>query len=478
MTEAVNPGSTPAAETQALPYSKGYSTYVMWLLLGIYIINFLDRQVLNILIEDIKLELTLTDTQMGLLGGLAFAIFYTVLGIPIARLAERKNRAYIIGTSVAVWSGFTALCATAGNFWQLIAYRIGVGVGEAGCTPPAHSLIVDYVPKEKRASALAFYSMGTPIGSLVGLVMGGLVADAYGWRAAFLVAGLPGLVFALLAFFTLKEPRARLARHSAQVQAGMATFGETLRYLGTKKTFWFIAFAAAIKAFIGYGHAPFTASFFFRNHTEEVARLATYFGDIFGFDLQSRGFVGLALGIMGGTAGAIGAIAGGLIADRFGRNDLRAYMVTPAIASLVTIPVYITAVTIGSAPVAFCLLAINAFLGTLWYGPVYGTAQSVVPPHMRATAAAILLFIINLIGLGLGPVAVGALSDLSANMMLTNAGLSVEACKTAVGAAKATCASAVGEGVRYALIISALFGLIAFACFWIARKTIREDNIS
>ena len=156
MTAAVNPGSAPAADAEALPYSKGYSTYVMWLLLGIYIVNFLDRQVLNILIEDIKLELTLTDTQMGLLGGLAFAIFYTVLGIPIARLAERRNRAYIIGTSVAVWSGFTALCATAGNFWQLIAYRIGVGVGEAGCTPPAHSLIVDYVPKEKRASALAF----------------------------------------------------------------------------------------------------------------------------------------------------------------------------------------------------------------------------------------------------------------------------------------------------------------------------------
>jgi MFS family permease len=486
MTEAVDPGvataaapgATSAAGSEAPPFSKGYTSYVMWLLLGIYIINFLDRQVLNILIEDIKLELHLTDTQMGLLGGLAFAIFYTVLGIPIARLAERKNRAIIIGSSVAVWSGFTALCATAGNFWQLILYRIGVGVGEAGCTPPAHSLIVDYVPKEKRASALAFYSMGTPIGSLIGLIMGGLVADAYGWRAAFLVAGVPGLLFAALAVFTLKEPRARIARHAAQVQAASATFGETLRYLGTKKTFWFIAFAAAIKAFIGYGHAPFTASFFFRNHTEEVAELAAFFGGIFGFDLQSRGFVGLALGIMSGTAGTLGALAGGMIADKFGKNDLRAYMVTPAIASLLTIPVYILAVTISSAPLAFCFLAINAFLGTLWYGPVYGTGQSVVPPHMRATAAAILLFIINLIGLGLGPLAVGALSDFSANMMLTEAGLTVEACKTAAGAAKATCASAVGEGVRYALITSALFGLIAFACFWIARKTIREDNVS
>jgi len=372
----------------------------------------------------------------------------------------------------------TALCGIAQNFVQLVLFRIGVGVGEAGCTPPAHSLITDYVPKEKRASALAFYSMGTPLGGLLGTIGGGLIADAYGWRTAFFIAGLPGILFAVLALTTLKEPRKKLTAEFKRTQSAQPSFGTTLKVLFTKRTFWFIAFAAAIKAFIGYGHAPFTASFFFRNHTEEVARLAAYFGDTFGFDLQSRGFVGLALGIMSGTAGTIGAIAGGLIADKFGKNDLRAYMVTPAIASLVTIPIYIAAVTVGSAPVAFGFLAINAFLGTLWYGPVYGTGQSVVPPHMRATAAAILLFIINLIGLGLGPLAVGALSDFSANMMLTDAGLSVEACKTAAGAAKATCASAVGEGVRWALIISALFGLIAFACFWLARMTIREDNVS
>jgi MFS family permease len=423
---------------------------VMWLLLGIYIINFLDRQVINILAEPIKNDLKLADWQLGLMSGLAFAIFYTVLGIPIARLAERKNRAYIIGSAVAVWSGFTALCATATNFAQLIVYRIGVGVGEAGCTPPAHSLIVDYVAKEKRASALAFYSMGTPIGSLIGLVMGGIVADAYGWRAAFLIAGVPGLVFAALAFFTLKEPRRLMAQHAAQVAAASATFSQTMAYLGKKPTFWFIAFAAAIKAFIGYGHAPFTASFFLRNHTSEVAALAADFG------LKSVGFLGLALGLISGTAGAIGSITGGWIADRFGKKDLRAYMIAPGIASLITIPVYIFAVTVDSAAIGLCTLAINSFLGTLWYGPVYGTGQSVVPPHMRATAAAILLFIINLIGLGLGPLGVGILSD------YFNKGMGM-------GPA---------EGVRWALIVSALFGLAAFACFWLARRTIREDTVS
>ena len=459
MTEAVNSGTAPPASVDAptVPFSKGYTRYAMWLLLGIYAINFLDRQVINILAEPIKLELGLADWQLGLMSGLAFAVFYTVLGIPIARLAERSNRPVIIGTAVAVWSGFTALCAVAGNFWQLIIFRIGVGVGEAGCTPPAHSLIADYVPREKRASALAFYSMGTPIGGLLGLVMGGLVSDAYGWRAAFLVAGVPGLLFALLAIFTLKEPRRLLSEHAKKVAAAStATFSQTMAYLAKRRTFWLIAFAAAIKAFIGYGHAPFTASFFLRNHPDEIQRLASYFGLVMGYDLKSVGFLGLALGLIGGTAGAIGSLAGGWIADRFGRHDLRAYMVAPAIASLITIPIYITAVSIDSAAIALCILAINFFLGALWYGPVYGTGQSVVPPHMRATAAAILLFVINLVGLGLGPLAVGLLSD------WFNHGLGL-------GAA---------QGVRWALIVSASSGLVAFVCFWMARKTIREDTVS
>lgn len=456
MTEAVSTDVATTAkpavpDASATPFSTAYTRYAMFLLLGIYVVNFLDRQVINILAEPIKNDLGLADWQLGLMSGLAFAVFYTFLGIPIARLAERKNRAFIIGGAVAVWSGFTALCATATNFAQLIFYRIGVGVGEAGCTPPAHSLIADYAPKEKRASALAFYSMGTPIGSLLGLVMGGIIADAYGWRAAFLVAGAPGLIFAVLAFFTLKEPRRFLSEQAEKVRiANTATFGQTMAYLAKRPTFWFIAFAAAIKAFIGYGHAPFTASFFLRNHTAEVAALAD------GFGLKSVGFLGLALGLISGTAGAIGSYVGGWIADRYGKRDLRAYMIAPAIASLITIPVYITAVSIDSAAIALFILAINAFLGTLWYGPVYGTGQSVVPPHMRATAAAILLFIINLIGLGLGPLAVGILSDyLNKGMGLGSA-----------------------QGVRWALITSAMFGLVAFACFWMARRTIREDTVS
>ncbi len=440
--------TTPQQAQTITPVTAGYRSYAMGLLLVIYILNFVDRQVVNILAEPIKNELGLLDWQLGAMSGLAFAIFYTLLGLPIARYAEKGNRPYIIAVSLALWSAFTAVCGLAQNFVQLVLARIGVGIGEAGCTPPAHSLITDYVPKEKRASALAFYSMGTPLGSLVGMGLGGVIADAYGWRWAFIVCGLPGLILALIVALTLIEPRAKKVLDDVKrVAATGPSFKDALKVLTSKRTFWFIAFAAAIKAFIGYGHAPFTASFFLRNHGEEVAALAAQFG------LQSQGFLGLALGIVGGLAGALGAFVGGQIADKYGAKDLRAYASVPAVAALATIPVYCFAMTVDSAAIGIGTLAINAILGTLWYGPVYATAQSIAPAHMRATASAIMLFIINLVGLGLGPLAVGILSDY-----------------LAIGRSMGS-----AEGVRWALIISVLANFGAVALFWFARKTIREE---
>jgi MFS family permease len=350
-----------------------------------------------------------------------------------------------------VWSGFTALSGLAQNFVQLLLARVGVGVGEAGCTPPAHSLITDYVPKEKRASALAFYAMGTPLGSLVGMALGGLIADAYGWRMAFVVCGIPGVVLAIVAGLTLVEPRLRQAadelKARAQQMRDAKPFRDALAALRKKTTFWLIAFAAAIKAFIGYGQAPFAASLFYRNHAEETAALAAQFG------LQSGGFLGLALGLMAGIGGAIGVYIGGMIADRFGGRDYRAYVSVPAIASVAIIPIYIAGILSPSATFALACLFFGSILGALWYGPVYATAQTIVKPHMRATAAAVLLFIINLIGLGLGPLAVGAVSD-------------VFAMQFGLGEA---------EGVRYALLVSSLAGLAAAALFWAARATIRGE---
>ena len=259
-----------AAAPTAGPYARTYVRYAMWLLLAIYIVNFLNRQIITILAEPIKLELSLADWQLGLLTGLAFAMLYTILGIPIARVAEHSNRPRIISAAAVIWSGFTLLCGVAGNFWQILLFRLGMGAGIAGCTPPAHSLIVDYHPLEKRASAIAFYSLGGPIGALVGLVMGGLVYDAYGWRFAFFVAGVPGLVLGVVAFFTLREPRRILGLHVAKAAASAATFGQTLAYLSQRRTYWY---AAAGVSFLSFASgAAFMPSFYLRNHTDEVSQ--------------------------------------------------------------------------------------------------------------------------------------------------------------------------------------------------------------
>lgn len=449
MTDAV---ATPIAiEAEAPPpVSASYRNYALILLLLIYTLNFLDRQVLNILMEDIKKEFMLRDWQLGLLGGLAFAFLYTTMGIPIARYAERSNRPFIIGGAIAVWSGFTALCGFANSFWTLLLARVGVGLGEAGCTPPAHSLITDYVPKSRRASAIAFYSIGTPLGTVIGLILGGYIADTFGWRHAFWIAGAPGLIFAVLAAVTLVEPRKKLVADLKARAAAGPSFTDALKVLRSKKTFWLIAFAASIKAFVGYGHAPFTVSFFLREHGPQVAELAAHYG------VGVRTFMGFALGTVGGIAGIIGAWLGGVIADRFGARDIRAYVLIPALASVVTVPLYIVGVSVSDAMTAIIVLALPALLGTLWYGPVYASAQSLVPANTRATAAAVILFVINLIGLGLGPVGVGLLSD------MVGEGLGL-------GAA---------EGIRWALIISTLFGWGAAILFWMARKTIREEMVS
>ncbi|HEX7038294.1 MAG TPA: MFS transporter [Pseudomonadales bacterium] len=426
-----------------------YRTYAIGLLFVVYVFNFIDRQIVTILAEPIKRDLQIADWQLGLMTGTAFALFYCTLGIPIARLAERRSRPWIIGLSLAAWSGFTALCGLAQNFWQLVMARVGVGVGEAGCTPPAHSLIADYTPKEKRASAMAFYLLGNPIGALLGVVIGGLVADAYGWRTAFLLVGLPGIALAFVVVLTLVEPRlkraAALAREAAP--AAESTFGDALRVLLGKRTFWLMASGVSIVAFIGYGHAPFGASFFLRVHGAEIEQLAAQFG------LGAIGFVGLSLGLILGLAAGLGVFLGGVIGDRFGARDLGAYMSIPGIAVLVTVPIYTVALLLPTFLPVLPLLALNSVLVSLWQGPVYATVQNITPVQMRATAASIFLFIANLIGLGLGPLAVGFASDILAGPF-------------GLGSA---------EGVRWALIGSQFLAIPAFVCFWIARRTIREE---
>lgn len=435
---------TVQPQTEAVPLvSAGYRRYALFVLMIVFAVNFLDRQVINILAESIKHDLGLADWQIGLMTGFAFAIFYSTFGIPIARLAERLNRPYIIATAMTIWSGFTALCGLAQNFGQLLALRVGVGIGEAGCTPPAHSLITDYTPREKRSSAMAFYHMGVPLGMLLGMAMGGVIADSHGWRTAFVVAGIPGLVMAAVAAITLKEPRRTLAAS----EINHPTLAETLRFLRTKRSFWCMSLGAAAKAFVGYGQAPFTAVFFFRVHGPELATLGEKFG------LQSAGFLGLSLGLIGGLTGMVGTWLGGQLSDLSVKRDVRAFASIPAVAALVGIPITVAAMLAPTALTALAFIFVGGIVGSLWSGPVHAAVLSIPPPAMRATTSSLLLFILNMIGLGLGPLFIGLLSDLLAG-------------PGGLGSA---------EGVRWSLIISSGVGLFTFALFWTARRSLAAD---
>ncbi|MDG1495249.1 MAG: MFS transporter [Porticoccaceae bacterium] len=381
-------------ENTATPVSNGYRRYVLVLLTLVYALNFIDRQILVILQESIKVDMDLSDSQLGLLTGFAFAIFYVSVGIPIARWADVGNRRNIVSLAVAVWSGMTALSGFTQNFWQLLMARIGVGVGEAGGSPPSHSMISDYYPVEQRGSALSFYSTGVYLGILFGFLIGGWINSEFGWRVAFFVVGVPGFLVALLVRLTIREPvRGGLEGRALEVPA---TFGETLRTLRGFGSFKLFAIGAGLNAFSSYGIGNFTPSFLIRSH---------------GFSSLE---VGTSLALITGIGGALGTYMGGVLADRFGANDKRWYLWIAAIPGALSVPLMFTAVFIGDPQWALGFLFFATMLGAFYLGPTIAISHTMVSPSMRAMASAILFFILNLIGLGLGPLVVGMLSDLLA----------------------------------------------------------------
>jgi len=405
----------------------------LWILLIVYIFNFLDRQIVNILAEPIARDLNLADWQIGVMTGIAFAAFYTFLGVPIARYADRPttNRVSLISISLVIWSGMTAVSGVAQNFVQLLLARIGVGVGEAGCTPAAHSLIADLAPPEKRASAISFYSLGIPIGGLLGMVIGGLIADAYGWRVAFFVAGVPGILMALVVWLVLRDPRMAAVmenRQAAPAPSIWAAFGEVL----SSRAFVYLMIAGTAAAFLGYGKATWTTIFFQRTHN------------------LSPGEVGFWFGIGGGIAGVLGTWAGGWFADRYGKNNRRHVLTAPAIGMTVAIPLAIAAYWQENWWFALILIMVPTVLNGLYLGPTYSCAQGLVPLRTRAMAAAVLLFVQNLIGLGLGPLFFGILSDVIKPM-------------------------AGPDSVRWVLYGAALMGLIPSFFFWRASLRLNDE---
>lgn len=437
----------PASESIPSDTSKGYQRYALLLLMIIYALNMLDRQIVNILAEPLKKDLNLADWQVGAVTGLAFAVFYTGLGLPIARLADRSDRVWLISGSLAIWSAFTVLCAFVRDFPQLVLARLGVGFGEAGCTPAAHSLIAESTPRNKLASALAFYSLGIPIGSLLGLAMGGIIADAFGWRVAFIVAGAPGLLVAVIAFTTLREPRrrARAAQGAQGAKKSQISLRLALGELVRKPAFWWISFATGFGSLVFYSQTAFLGSLFMRAHGGEIGELSQSLG------MGPSAFLGLALGLLLGLGSGFGTFAGGQIADRASRKSIKGYVMVPLAGMLISTPFFIALNLVDSAIIALACIVPATFAHALAYGSVYAAVQSLTSPGVRATAAAVNLFISTIIGLGFGPLAVGILSDMFAAQHGATAGL------------------------QLAMAWSVVFLLIAAGCFYIAGRTVQKD---
>lgn len=378
------------------PYqSAATRRYALVLLTVVYAFNFIDRQLLAILQESIKTDLGLSDGQLGLLAGFAFAIFYVTAGIPIARWADRSNRRNIVAGAVFLWSFMTAVSGFAQNYVQLLLARIGVGIGEAGGSPPSHSIISDIFPPEKRASAMGFYSTGVNIGILFGFLLGGWLNEFFGWRVAFIVVGLPGIFIALLVRATLAEPMRGLSenKHTASEEPS-PSLGQTLSILWSRRSFRHMSLAAALNAFCGYSTASWTASFMIRSHSMSTGELGTW------------------LAMISGVGGAIGVIAGGILADKLALRDKRWYVWVPAAAGAISVP-FVAAVYIAdTAYMALILSIIPGLLHNVYLGSTIATTHGLVGLRMRALSSAILFLILNIIGLGLGPLLVGMLSDL------------------------------------------------------------------
>lgn len=381
------------------PYAtSGARTYALGLLTVVYSFNFIDRQLLSILQEAIKADLGLSDSQLGLLTGFAFAMFYVTAGLPIARWADRSNRRNIVAMSIGLWSFMTAISGLAQNYVQLLLARVGVGVGEAGGSPPSHSIVSDIYPAEKRATALSFYSTGVNIGILFGFLLGGWLNEFFGWRVAFFVVGAPGILIAALVRFTLKEPVRGLMENKV-VSDEQVPFGDVLRLLWSRRSFRHLALGAGLNAFAAYSVLNWLASFFIRSHGMTTGELGTW------------------LSMSTGLFGAIGVFAGGVLADKLAPADTRWYMWLPGIATFLCAPFTIAVLTVESQYLALWLAFVPGLLFNVYLGNCIATTHGLVGSRMRATSSAILFLILNIIGLGLGPWSVGILSDyLAADM--------------------------------------------------------------
>jgi MFS family permease len=415
------------------PVTRRYSHYVLALLSLVYVFSFIDRQILAMLIDPIKQEFAVSDTEMGFLNGFAFALFYTLAGIPIARWADRASRKLIIAASLTIWSAMTAASGLARSFAELAIIRVMVGIGEAGGNPPAHSLISDYFPPQKRATALSVYACGVYLGSALAFLAAGWLVTRYDWRTAFYIVGLPGIALAAMVALTVRElPRGSSEQRTVE-ETVHVPLREVLRFLLRQRAFVLIAAGSSIQSLSGYGVITWGPTFLARVHDMPLAE------------------IGVSLGWIVGVAGCGGAFVGGRLADYMGQRDVRWYMRLPALQSVIAIP-FLVGFTLLPQPAGSlaCFIPFYA-LGAMYVGPMFSMVQGLVELRMRATAAAILMFLVNMVGLGLGPLMIGFLNDQVFGPLHG------------------------GEAIRYSMLVVGVLGGLASVLFWQASLRLGDE---
>ncbi len=423
----------PGAVQPKMAVSDRYRNYVLLMLAVVGFFNYLDRMVLSMLVEPIKADLGFSDGQLGLLTGFAFALFYATFGIPIARLADTRSRVTILSVCMALWSAMTAACGLAQNFLHMLLARVGVGVGEAGCVPSSHSLLTDYVPAEKRALALGIFQTGGAVGIMAGFIIAGWLADQYGWRMTFFLVGIPGVVLAVAAKLTVKDPPR--GNFSDAPEPERQRFRVAIVSLLRRRTYVHITTAYSLGLFGVYGIAQWKPAFFVRVHDMTLTE------------------VGWGVGITSGLGGAIGTFVGSVLAPRYIARDRRWEVWWPAWAYLSCLPTYAAAFLVGDPFIAFALIFVASAVAGSSIAPGMASVQSVAEPHQRATAVAIVMFCSAILGQGLGPTAIGFTSD-----YLTP--------------------SLGSDGLRWALVMSLVLFVWSWVHFMIAARTLLRDRIS
>lgn len=473
--------------------SKGYRSYVLIALTLIYTLNFIDRTVITVVAQPIINTFSLSDGQWGLLTGPPFALFYALMGIPIAMWADRGNRVFIIALCVIIWSVMTVACGLAASFLWLLVFRIGVAIGEAGCTPPANSIITDYYPPKSRANAIGIYSMGVTIGGVLAQVFGGQLASLQGetfggwmnaiglgglfsgidwatvegWRLVFVIVGAPGILVALILLFTAKEPPRGFSDPKSTVP-DKAGFFEAFKEFGAKPTFWTLSLGAAFVAFVGYGLISFQAPFLMRVHGVSVAEAAIQYG------------APLA------AFAALGTFLGGFLSEKLSDRFPSVAAWLPGVGLLIAIPAYVLAFLSPTLTMAFWLWVIAAIAHYAYLGAQYTVSTAIVSPRSRATTVSVMLLIISLIGNGVGPLFTGMMSTSFMNNIVRQKGLQEAflsfdpklcAGKVAdIGVNGPALCSAYSEGLRQSMVATVIFLVIAAAFYFMAARTFQKDR--